>query len=281
MNDSPGGSTDEKRQRRAMRQIYLFLLLAFGFTWGIAVIAMVFGLTFEDPAGVALYVLGIFGPLIAAVILVRRGHSRESLSAFLLRIIDVRRIPPIWIIGMVAAAVIPQGLATLLGGNISDVGLPAGGTAMAVFSVGILAGLAEEPGWRGYMLDRLQFRWNALIASLILGFFWGLWHLPSFFIEDTYHHGLGLLGLDFWMFMFDVVVYSVVLTWLYNNTNRSIAAIVIVHALTNATAETVDLQGTESILGSAILLVFVIIILVIWGPTSLQGRSRNTIQIDP
>ena len=281
MEHRSGNGSPEQRQRRAMRQILLFLLIAFGWTWGVAIIAALFGLTFTDTGGIVLYILGVFGPLIAALILVGNGQSRERMSAFLFRIVDVRRIPPIWIIGMVAAAVIPQGLAKLLGGNIADVGIPAGGTAMAVFSVGIVAGLAEEPGWRGYMLDRLQLRWNALIASLILGFFWGLWHLPSFFIEDTYHHGLGLLGLDFWMFFFDVLVYSVVLTWLYNNTNRSIAAIVIVHALTNATAETVDLQGTESILGSAILLLFVVVILVIWGPRSLQGKSRNDLEINP
>jgi uncharacterized protein len=279
MKNSSGVASDDQRQRRAMRQVLLFLLIAFGWTWGLGIIALLLGLTFSSPAGVALYVLAIFGPLIAVLILVGRGQSRESMSAFLLRIVDVRRIPPIWIIGMVAAAVIPQGLAKLLGGNVSDVGLPAGGTAMAVFSVGVVAGLAEEPGWRGYMLDRLQLRWNALIASLILGFVWAIWHLPSFFIEDTYHHGLGLLGLDFWMFFFDVIVYSVVLTWLYNNTNRSIAAIVIVHALTNATAETVDLQGTESILGSAILLLFVIVILVIWGPRSLSGKNRSDLPI--
>ena len=89
-----------------------------------------------------------------------------------------------------------------------------------------------------------------------------------------------MLGLDFWMFFFDVIVYSVVLTWLYNNTNRSIAAIVIVHALTNATAETVDLQGTESILGSVILLLFVIVILVIWGPQSLRGKPRSDVPTD-
>ena len=170
MRDQPTAAPGEPVQRRAMRQVYLYLLLAFGLTWGVAIIAMLFGLTFTDPAGVVLYIFGVFGPLIAVLILVRRGQSQESMSAFLLRIIDVRRIPPIWIIGMVAAAVIPQGLAKLLGGNISDVGLPAGGTAMAVFSVGVLAGFAEEPGWRGYMLDRLQLRWNALIASLILGF---------------------------------------------------------------------------------------------------------------
>jgi len=33
-------------------------------------------------------------------------------------------------------------------------------------------GFAEEFGWRGYALPRLQAKWNALISSLILGIIW-------------------------------------------------------------------------------------------------------------
>ena len=46
--------------------------------------------------------------------------------------------------------------------------------------------LPEEIGWRGYLLDRLQERWNALTASLVLGLVCWTWHLPLFVLPGYF-----------------------------------------------------------------------------------------------
>lgn len=61
----------------------------------------------------------------------------------------------------------------------------------AVFTL-VFGPLPEEMAWRGYALDGLQIQWKALTASIALGAAWTVWHLPLFFIEGSYQHGLGL-----------------------------------------------------------------------------------------
>ena len=50
--------------------------------------------------------------------------------------------------------------------------------------------LTEEAGWRGAVLPRLQYRSNALAASLLLGVIWSIWHLPILAIPEEGDYGL-------------------------------------------------------------------------------------------
>jgi uncharacterized protein len=60
--------------------------------------------------------------------------------------------------------------------------------SVAVFLLG--GPLGEEPGWRGFVLPRLQPRFGPLGGTLLLGFLWGCWHLPEF-LTPIEHGGPG------------------------------------------------------------------------------------------
>ncbi len=78
------------------------------------------------------------------------------------------------------------GLIVLMGGTIEwEHGLPLAALGPVFVLIFITNALPEEFGWRGYALDRLQNGSNALVASLILGAIWGVWHLPLHFMDGT------------------------------------------------------------------------------------------------
>jgi len=118
-------------------------------------------------------------------------------------------------------------------GNPSD-GLAAGMTTpllLARILTQLVAGPAsEEAGWRGFALPRLQARFSALTASLILGVVWTFWHLPLFFLT-----GETQVGIPFPFYLALVVTLSVYLTWLYNNTGGSLLITTLAHWSFNLT----------------------------------------------
>ena len=100
-----------------------------------------------------------------------------------------------------------------------------------------LGAVSEELGWRGFVLDELQSRWNALTSSLVLGLVWGLWHSPAFVIPGLSQSEMGGLWSQAHVaFVLAVTLVSVIHTWAYNNTGRSILVSgVLMHFLSNAT----------------------------------------------
>lgn len=124
-------------------------------------------------------------------------------------------------------ALVALGLHTLFGGQPPS---------MAVYSrlwlslplyvaVAILNPLAgpvgqEVLGLRGYGLSKMHVQAGALGASLIIGSFWGLWHLPEFFDPNSPQSALG------WGFyppyvLLEIAI-SIIITWVYNHTRESV-----------------------------------------------------------
>lgn len=86
--------------------------------------------------------------------------------------------------------------------------------------------LGEEPGWRGFALPRLQRRYGPLVGSLILGVIWAFWHLPIFWIPAW---ALPPTMLNIVMFVSAATAFTVVMTWVFNNTKGSLFMAVLVH----------------------------------------------------
>ncbi|MCS6846448.1 MAG: CPBP family glutamic-type intramembrane protease, partial [Anaerolineae bacterium] len=73
-------------------------------------------------------------------------------------------------------------------------------------------------------------RFNALASSVILGFFWWLWHLPAVFIPGRFMAD----SLPVFLALAAVIMLtSVLFTWVYNNTDGSVLAALLMHTAMN------------------------------------------------
>jgi len=134
------------------------------------------------------------------------------------------------------------------------------GLVVVSFLYGIVfaGGLNEETGWTGFALPRLQSSFSPLIASIILWFFWILWHIPMQ-ITGIWNPELGffiraLIGTFFVRF---------ILTWLYNKTRGGMLTAIILHASANVSFEFLPHTHVAMVL-EASLAVFIIIIARMW-----------------
>lgn len=133
--------------------------------------------------------------------------------------------------------------------------------------------LAEEAGWRGFALPRLQSKYNALVSSLILGVIWCCWHLPLFFLP-----GSSQQGIPFPIYLVLVIAVAIYMTWLYNNTRGSLVITVLAHFAFNLSggfiADTLGLLPPMVlyIVAGSMLLLSVIAVIVYFGPQRLSRQ---------
>lgn len=219
----------------ARHPIVLFFTLALVLSAAIFAVLLAVGLA-ED-----LFVLGTFGPGIAAVITVGVLEDRSQAWRFVKRSVAWRFGGGWWVTVILlplVVTIVALLLATTTGGPQLNSELWAG-LATAIPMMVLLTlfnGIPEEIGWRGLMLPLAQRRQSALLASLNVGFWWGLWHTPLFFVEGSFQatlsEELGLwLGIGFWTLA--CMIFSIGFTWIFNSTGGSTLSIAVLHGATN------------------------------------------------
>jgi len=127
----------------------------------------------------------------------------------------------------------------------------------------IFGPVPEELAWRGYALNELEKRLDPFTASIILGIYWAVWHLPLFFIDGSYQHGLGVGTLQSWLFILDKLPNTFLMTWIFNKTDRSTIAAILFHFMMNFTGELMDLSLNTEVMYIGFLWLLVALILIV------------------
>ncbi len=234
-----------------------------------------------------LLLLGLLGPMLGGIVFTYLTQDKDTRREYWSRIVDLNRIPAKWYLVIFLLVPVLMAIAVLLdvalGGNVAPVQLGKRVTpflsAPLTFVPFLLRVFAQGPfpeelGWRGYALDRLQVRWNALVSSLILGVIWALWHLPLFFIKDMLHSVHGIGSPWFCQFMVGIIPMAVILTWIFNNTHRSTLAAILFHFMANLTYELANVTPGTNLYSTLLWIIAAIAVVALWGTGTLTRHEQ-------
>jgi membrane protease YdiL (CAAX protease family) len=219
------------------RSAVVFTVYAIAISWicWLPVVASDHGVGHVGPAvSPLLIMLGTFGPLFAAVTMVARRSGFNGVGQFVGQVFKWRVGIRWYFFALVAPALIRIAVLyihVLKGGSFPDLSEPAlwlaiPGTFVAVLLIGGPTG--EEFGWRGFLLQRVQPQLGLLPAAFLIGIISAFWHLPLFFIPTAVQS-----HLPFALFLVRTIALSVISTWMYNGTRRSLLFVLLFHASLN------------------------------------------------
>jgi membrane protease YdiL (CAAX protease family) len=228
--------------------LVIFFLLAFLFTWSnwLPQALNSRGVTSAQVPGFLTLLAG-YGPALAAILVASLAYGRQGLRELFGRLLRWRVGVRWYLIALFLPALITI-LAILihnywLGGaapDFSALAFPFGPAEtplwqkililFLVFTLGF-DGLGEELGWRGFALPRLLERFTPLVASLILGALWAVWHFPYALTAGTFLSEVPL----HWFFL-NLLAVSIIYTWIFTNTNGSLLLPLLFHAAGNITS---------------------------------------------
>jgi len=260
------------------RNLVFFFLVNFGLIWFLEVLFIIgllkfpvkIGEYFGSTSGILLLVLGCSSTITAFVVtaitegkpgvrvLWRRFWNRNLSIKWLFVILLI--LPVLRLIANCVSRIMNNQAYPFL-----DLPKPPWMIILTFITAFIFNGMTEEFGWRGYVLPRFQARWNALTSSLILGIILTSWHFPLFFIP-----GHPLYQGNFWNWALWFILVNILMTWIFNNTNGSILAAVLFHAMMN-TGFIVIGSSIWQYLG--VLLLAVLLIMIIFGPRNMVRQQ--------
>lgn len=221
-----------------------------------------------------LIVLAGVSATFSAVLFVHGTGCRGFARDFWIRAVDPRRISALWWLVILFSQLLINAAAIVLsvfrGGSLAQFALseafaaaPAGFLVFTLF----FGPVPEELGWRGYGLDALRSRMRLLDASLLLGFIWALWHLPLFFVEGTFQHGLIRNPASLASYFVAFFPGSILMSWIYYRTGRSTLSAIMFHFAGNAAGEVFQMALPTRVIQAALACIFAAA--VVWAERGL------------
>ncbi len=208
--------------------------------------------------------LGLLGPSFAALIMTWSSGSRDLKRDFKARLVDLRLIGPAYVpvilILMPFTLLLSTWLSLEAGRSADQFHFSPGFAAM--LPIILLAPTFEELGWRGYGMDSLRAKVGMMQATLLFSVLWATWHVPLFFIDHTYQHGLwNSSPIYVANFFVSILPAAILMNWVYYKNNRSIVAAILLHMALDVTAEAFQTEQFTKCIWTGVLLIVSILVI--------------------
>jgi membrane protease YdiL (CAAX protease family) len=276
-------SKNYKARAFELRNLIFFLLIAFGWSW-LCWALFIFGI-FKFPPGIGtsqvdfgatgpvilLIIFSPYGPSIAGFVMTALTEGKTGVNALWRRfwsrnlsfkwlLVTLLFLPSMHMVANLVSRLLDgQTYPFLVHPNQPWMFIPP-----FIANTLINGGMSEEFGWRGYALPRFQARWNALTSSIVLGAIWASWHIPLWFVPGDNH-----AQVFFWGWAARLIIFSILMTWIFNNTNGSILAAILFHGMGNAVGDLIWCCGSSAWHYYAVEIFAVLLIVIIFGPKNL------------
>jgi membrane protease YdiL (CAAX protease family) len=208
-------------------------------------------------------------PALVAGLFLYRERGWDGVRELWKNILDYKRIrEKRWLIPilllMPATIAASYFLMPLIGKSIPDPHFPIL-TAPILFGIFFILAIGEEAGWSGYVIDALQNRWSALTSGIVLGSVWAAWHVVPYIQA---HH-----SSNWWVVLqcFGTIMLRILMVWIYNNTTRSLFAMILFHAMINESEFMFPNLGSyyDPFFPFVILTTTVAVVVFLWGGKTL------------
>ena len=278
------------------RPALAFVLLTYALTWGL-VSPVATALVGKSIGQLPVWLLGLgligaYGPTLSAIILTGIRFGKPGLRALFRKLLLWRVGIGWWLYALLLPAALYVGALAVYAATGGVVGsfIPAlglGRLAPTLLFLLPFGPLAEELGWRGYLLPHLQQRTTALFASLALGVIWTAWHLPFFWIPGAALPAGSPVNLTtVGPYLLGTTGTAVFFTVLANHSKGSVLLAIVLHLMSNGTRQVIRLMlpsltaaGATTVQSQELIVgwLSVVLLLLVFGARHLTRKPEDVV----